>query len=180
MTDDIAYNTDDICPICLDPLTDDTHTMAMPDCKHILHVRCALSAMHYDHRCPVCRHDVVIPHAAPFVPDVFTQFELELAQREMSIRRYQNRKSRLIRRRKSLQKLRDILKHEKRLLTASEKELERTWSVLQRQMWAANADIQGLKLRRRKHQRRVVDLRRRLRGRLDPIIGVPPDEEDEF
>jgi peptidoglycan hydrolase CwlO-like protein len=110
---------------------------------------------------------------------MFTQFELELAQRETSIRRYQNRKSRLIRRQKSLQKLRNQLKQEQRSFVLSEKELERKWNVLQRQMWSTDAEIKQLKLRRRRHHRRVVDLTRRLRGRLDPIIGLPPDEADE-
>ena len=179
MTDDGIDEDDNLCPICLDPLTDDVDTLHMPECRHHLHVRCALSAIHYDGRCPVCRHDVVVPRPVPLTTDIFTQFELELAQREATIRRYQNRKSRLIRRQKSLQKLRDQLKQEQRSFVLSEKDLERKWNIMQRQMWSTNAEIKQLKLRRRKHQRRVVDLTRRLRARLDPIIGLPPDEVED-
>lgn len=151
----------------------------MPDCKHRLHVRCALSAIHYSRRCPVCRNDAVVPPTVESSGlDIFTQFELELAEHEASVRRYQSRRSRMIRGRNSLKKLRERLQQEKRLFGLSERELDRTWTAMQRQLWATDPKIQGLKLQRRKHQRRVLDMTRRLRRRLDPAIGLPPDEDD--
>lgn len=175
----VESEDDNLCPICLDDMTDETQTLLMPDCQHRLHVRCALSAMHYDGRCPICRNDtVVLPRTVPMGNDIFTQFEMELAEREAIHRRYQNRRSRIIRRRNSLKKLRDQLKTEKQLFCLAEKELDRTWTMMQRDMWTTNPKLLTLKLQRRKHQRRVCDLKRRLRGRLDPMIGPPPDEDD--
>lgn len=110
--------------------------------------------------------------------DIFTQFEQELAEREGTMRRYQNRRSRLIRARDSLKKMREKLNVERRSCHAAERDLERAWNLMQRRLWMTNDEIRALKLRRRKHQRRVTDLSRRLRQRLDPVIGPPPDDND--
>ena len=166
----------DVCPICLDCIMEG-ESLVMPGCKHKLHVQCALDAVQYDGRCPVCRNTVVQTRRTPMAPDIFTQFEQELAERERMVRRYQNRRSRLIRSRNSLKKMREKLKIERRSCHAAERDLERAWNLMQRQLWMTNNEIHALKMRRRKHQRRVSDLSRRLRQRLDPVIGPPPESD---
>ena len=169
---------EDSCPICLDALAA-SECLRMPDCGHRIHTRCALHAVQYDGRCPVCRNVAVPTRFVPTAPDIFTQFEQELQQREILVRRYQNRRSRAIRARNSLKRMRDQLKEERRSFEAAERDLERAWRTLQRTWWANDEAIGALKHRRRKHQRRIADLTRRLRGRLDPVIGPPPDEDDD-
>lgn len=173
-----ATHKDDLCPICLEHMADDEEVLKMPDCKHRLHVRCALSAVHYDRRCPVCRHDTLSQLVVSSEPDMVTQFELQLAQHEAFLRAYQRRRSRCIRRRDSLKKLEDRFKNERRCFQQAEKDLDRAWAALQRHLWASDAHIQSLKTIRRRHQRRVGDLSRRLRERLDPVIGPPPSDFD--
>ena len=175
---------DDVCPICLDPFTDDCPPLQMPVCCHQVHVRCALSAAQYDVRCPICRtRDPTIidkheeeTHRA--FPPTVAATTLELAdlyqQHERMQRRYRQRRCATIRRHESLKRLRDRLKVENRMFTSKEKELERTWNRFQRHQWMHNEDIKKIKSERNRMQRRVHDMQKRLDRRIEDLIGEEP------
>lgn len=46
---------DEICVVCCAPMSQDDATLQWPGCVHRFHVTCAMNAVQYDVRCPMCR-----------------------------------------------------------------------------------------------------------------------------
>ena len=166
---------DDVCPICLESLSVSENTLSMPVCGHTVHVSCALNAAQYDTRCPVCRaKDPSIVERSDDGAHIFVHFEELAARHNVSMRRYQRRRADVIRRHDSLKRMRDRLNAERRLFAEVEHQLERQWIALQRNVWQSDATIAEIRQRRKRMQRRVSDLNRRLNARLRSIIGDEP------
>ena len=83
------------------------------------------------------------------------------------MRRYQRRRADVIRRHDSLKRIRDRLNEERRVFAEVEHQLERKWIALQRNVWQSDATIAEIRQRRKRMQRRVSDLNRRLNARLE-------------
>lgn len=162
--------SDDVCPVCLDMLAD-SDTLKLPGCEHVIHVSCALSCAQYDSRCPICRNVTVTPRPQD---DIFTHFEEELTERLTSYRLYRARRGRVIRRRESLKKIKNRLREANREYTFADKQLDREWSKVVRQIWNTNETIKVLKKERQRCQRKRNRYDRQLRERLESLIGEEP------
>lgn len=161
------------CPVCLDSF-EDSNVLSMPICGHRVHVSCALNAAQYDTRCPICRtKDPSISSRSD--DDIFTHIQEITNRHAASLRRYQQRRTRAIRQRDSLKRIRDRLTAERRSFEQVDRELEREWISLQKRQWVSDAKIADIKMRRKKLRRRVTDLNRRLEHRLQLIIGDEPE-----
>lgn len=148
----------------------------MPVCKHRVHVKCALSAAQYDLRCPVCRtRDPALESKQERETRIFSQLQEYAVQREATVQRYQRRRAAVVRTHDSLKKLRDRIKNETRQFMKIERELEKAWFKLQRHAWMHDSTIKDIKNQRRKQQRRVSALTRRMNARLVPYIGEMPE-----
>ena len=167
------------CPVCLGEIGDvhDERVMRMPVCGHLIHTACALSAAQYDTRCPMCRsHDPsIVVREDGSRGDVnaafFVHVESIVSEEDERFRRYQRQRSSAIRRSESLKRLRDRIRAEVRVFRVHERELSQTWYQMQRDAWKNDTTLQALKDKRRKQQRRVTDLNRRLERRVLAYIG---------
>lgn len=166
----------DLCPICLADMPDDAATLRMPVCGHLIHTTCALSAAQYDVRCPVCRtRDPSIETKTDRETRIFSQLEEYATRQDELVRTYKRRRAQVIRRHDSLKRLRDRARDEKRSFALIDIELDREWVRLQRDAWINNETIKDIKNRRRRQQRRLSDINRRLNQRLYPLLGTPPE-----
>lgn len=161
---------EDVCPVCLDPLTE-SDTLRLPGCEHVIHVSCALSCAQYDSRCPICRSVTVAPRPQE---DIFSHFEEELNERLASYRLYRARRGRVIRRRDSLKRIRDRLRDANRAYASADKNLDRAWSKTVRHIWNTDDNINALKKERQRCQRKRSRYERQLRNRLESLIGEEP------
>mgnify|MGYP001971045742 CR=1 FL=1 len=172
----IGDNEANDCPVCLAPLSDPATTMQMPICGHCIHTTCALSAAQYDVRCPVCRtKDPSIESRLERETRIFAQLEEYAARQARLVRSYKRRRAALTRRHASLKKMRNQVREEKKKFSELNTELDRTWIRVQRDRWRNDATIEDIKLRRRRQQRRVHAVSRRLKGRLYSVLGTPPE-----
>ena len=168
------------CPVCLLEIDDmrGGDVMRMPVCGHAVHTACALSAAQYDTRCPMCRTrdpSIVLRRESSTQATLLVQqIETLVAVEDDRWRRYRRQRSNVIRRHASLRKLRDRIRAELRDFRACERELTRAWCDAQRRMWNTDATLQVLKTNRRKKQRRVADLSRRLERRVGSSLGYSP------
>ena len=163
------------CPICLEECVTNEHGchLALPVCGHQMHVQCALTAVQYDGRCPVCRA-LVVPRPTPpdtSHDDILMQIHTEIG---LSIRRYNARRARVVRGSERLKLLRDKIKEERSKYHTTEDVLIRKWRDMQRQIWAQDEELQVLKLSRSKHQRRMNHLSNRMKHEVEDLIGRPP------
>ena len=71
--------------------------------------------------------------------------------------------------------MRNQVREEKKKFSELNTELDRTWIRVQRDRWRNDATIEDIKLRRRRQQRRVHAVSRRLKGRLYSVLGTPPE-----
>ena len=164
------------CPVCLECMDDASAVTLMPVCKHPVHTTCALGAAQYDVRCPICRTQC--PTIQTRVDDdlqIFRHLEEIASQQDTVIRRYRNKRSRIIRRDSKLGRLRDRINVERRAFMGKERELMRVWSKLQRETWMKDEVLCAIRKERRVHQRRVNDMLRRLNASVHAEIGPPPD-----
>ena len=159
----------DSCPICLDSL-DAEESLNMPNCGHIVHVRCALESVQYDARCPLCRCETVTPRR----DDFFARFEADLQERVAIHRRYQTNRSRVIRRHNSLRKIRDRIREAERAYNDADRELDKQWTNALKVIWTEDEMIKALKIQRTRCQRRLSRYKLQLRRRLEPMIGEEP------
>lgn len=167
----------DTCPVCLDPLNSNENLMCMPVCMHRVHTKCALKAAQYDIRCPICRtQDPEITSKQEEDAMVYTNLERLAHEYDRHIRTYNRRRARMIRKHSRLARLRDQVKHEKKMFEMKERELEREWFHVQRVSWKNHPEIVRLKNERRKMQRRTSALCKRLEGELEAEIGPRPDD----
>ena len=49
---------EDVCPICLDPLSDGSPVCMLRPCTHMFHCSCISKNKEYESRCPMCRSDI--------------------------------------------------------------------------------------------------------------------------
>ena len=167
------------CPICLEFIdtADASNFLSVPGCQHKMHVACALECAHHGTRCPVCRHEFIQENAAP-EPDaennILFRFEQELQERAASYRVYQMRRSRLIRRRNSLKKLRDRLRDANRSYAEADRILDKEWTKAVKTAWMTDPKVCEAKLKRKRCQDRRNRYDRQLRNRLEPMIGAEP------
>jgi hypothetical protein len=161
------------CPICLEDVTDENGShLALPVCGHEMHVQCALTAVQYDGRCPVCRA-LVVPRPTPpdtSNDDLLMQIHAEI---DLSIRRYNARRARLVRGNERLKLLRDKMKEERKKYLTTEDALIRRWRDMQRQMWAQDQELQQLKVERNRHRRRMNLFSKRMKHGVEDLIGRP-------
>lgn len=169
------HSQHDTCPVCLESLNDQPF-LCMPVCKHPIHISCALGAAQYDVRCPVCRtKDPLIETKQDRETRMFTQLEEYATQQENLVNQYQRRRTNIIRKNPSLQKMRNRMRENERHFSKLDKELDRTWSKLQRRMWMEHETILDIKRRRNKARTRYNVDRRKLDSRLVPLIGDAPE-----
>lgn len=160
-----------LCPVCLEALADQP-TLQLPGCLHAVHVACALQSAQYDTRCPICRNQCVAPRERD---DVYAHIGRELQERIAAHRLYQSRRNRLIRRRESLRRLRERLRHANRAYVAADKELDKVWSQALREVWTTHPAIMALRKVRESCLRRRSRYDRELRRRLADVLGDPPE-----
>lgn len=172
-----------VCPICLDDILDGggaPPALSLPYCGHKMHIRCALMAIRHDNRCPVCRSHVVPatesvepdpPLPAQVQEELLLQIESELNR---MIRRYRDRRARLVRNNEQLRELKRKLDEEQRQYRSTEDELIRTWKQAQRRLWSEDEALQVLKTKTTKHRRQVTRMTKRLRQKVEDAIGRPP------
>ena len=165
-----------VCPICLDDLDDAGTTMCMPTCNHRVHTWCALQAAQYDVRCPVCRHkdERVSSRSDQESSDVFSQLESIADVHNGNVRRYRQRRARVIGRSNSMRRTRDHANASRRKLHENSKQIDRAWCGIQREAWNTNDTILALRKERTRHQRRYNYHNRKLEDRLNELIGSPP------
>ena len=167
------------CPICLDFIHDDDNFLKMPQCFHKIHTLCALKAVKYDARCPICRtKDPELTHseAQEEHAQVYTHLERLAEEHDSMLKRYKRRRAREIKKNSRLTRLRDRLNEEKKCFVQKEKELEREWLLLQKNNWKHDKLINSLKNERKKHQRRTNSLCKRLENEIETILGPKPDD----
>jgi hypothetical protein len=56
----MSKNNDNICPICLDILTD-TNIITRTICNHLFHTKCLNLNKKYNNQCPTCRTQFAPP-----------------------------------------------------------------------------------------------------------------------
>lgn len=165
------------CPICLDCVEADDKSLCMPVCMHRVHTVCALKAAQYDSRCPVCRtREPTLTSRQEDDLEMYANIERIANEQEIEVRRYQQRRARVIRKHSRLRHIRDRLNDEKKRYASKEKELERTWVQMQRECWKSNEAIQRLKQERRVHQRRTNSLCKKLDNEVETILGPKPED----
>lgn len=162
------------CPICLESL-DEQESLAMPQCAHRLHVRCALSAAQYDVRCPVCRatDPLVTPKVSDF-DQTIQQIELLAQEHHAEVRRYRQRRARACCRRPSLRELREQSRVAAREFAQANRTLERAWHAKQRVLWREDAELLALRRERQRALARMTRTQRRLDAQLVPLVGEAP------
>ena len=167
--------SEDVCPVCLEPLsTSQNDVMNLPNCGHAIHVTCALINVRYDSRCPVCRTFTIEQPPRPN-EDAYIRFENELNERLVAYRLYRSRRSRAIRRCKNLRDIQVRLKEAQRAYAMIDRQLDREWSKIVRELWKTDKHISALKKERQLCLRRRSRYERQLRERLEPLIGDEPD-----
>lgn len=165
----------EVCPVCLECLAE-RPLLRMPVCQHPIHVTCALGAAQYDVRCPVCRtQDPTIETKQDRDTRLFDQLEEYAQQQERIASRHQRRRADVIRTHPSLSKIRNRMRENERLFVKLDKELDRTWSRLQRRMWSEHETVVDMRRQRNRARNRYNADRRKLDARLAPLIGEAPE-----
>ena len=165
----------DVCPICLEAISDTDNVLCMPICMHRVHTKCELKAAQYDSRCPICRtKDPELTTRQDDDVEIYTNLEQLVHEHERSMRQYNQKRCRVIRQNSKLYSLREQLKRERRLMVESDKRLDQTWLRIQRDIWKNNTDLVGLKKERRVHQNRANYLYKKLEAKLEETVGPRP------
>lgn len=164
----------EMCMICMTEIVE--NGLVLPTCVHSFHVECALTAIQYDNRCPVCRTPSVEAreYAAPSLFTMETSYEDLVLEQENSVRTYNRRKSRVIKRSVSLSKLQQKLKDERSTLRLLERDIDRAWFKLQKELWSQDEHIQTMKGERKKRMRRMRYFEKKIGDRILPLIGDEP------
>lgn len=167
----------DICPICLDIISDSDNFLLMPICNHKIHTLCELKAAQYDSRCPVCRtKDGSLTTRQEDDMQMYTNLERIAEEQDTEIRKYKRKRARVIRKHSRLTRLRDKLNEEKKTYNKTEKELERVWIQVQKDSWKNDEKLKKLKLERKKYQRRANSLCKKLESEVEDIVGPKPED----
>lgn len=149
--------------------------MRMPICNHVVHVSCALNAAQYDVRCAICRtRDPNIESKYEREQRIFAQLQQYASLQEATNRRYNRRKSRVVRNSESLRKLKERLRTVQREFADIERKLDRSWTVATRSVWNTDAEINSIRNERRKYQRKLSNLSRQFDKKLQDRIGQAP------
>jgi len=168
---------EELCPICLDPICTTDNVLYMPICAHKIHTKCELAAAQYDTRCPVCRtKDPDLTSKPEEEMQMFTNLEQLADEHDRFVRKYQRKRTRTINKHSKLGRIREKLKKERKAFNDVEKELEKKWVRLQKEMWNNNPDIKHLKNERKKYQRKTNCLCKKLESELEDKIGPKPDD----
>tara|TARA_B110000008_G_C16933608_1_gene549711 strand:- start:846 stop:1439 length:594 start_codon:yes stop_codon:yes gene_type:complete len=179
--DNIVCNVcedDDTCPICLLPFGDNDNILSMPICGHKIHTKCELKAAQYDSRCPLCRtKDPEITSRQDDDVAMYTNLENLANEHAENLRKYQRKRSRILKKHSHLGKLRDKLKSERKAYDDKERELEKHWMNIQRITWNSDPNIVRLKDERKKLQRKSNQLYRKLEKELLDKCGPKPDTD---
>ena len=178
------------CVVCMESLA--THpSVGMPECGHMVHVHCLVSAAQYDPRCPACRtvgrHVRVRDFAAgtsstatgPSLDSLLSwdQLDTEYVAWHEARRRYAARRRRVLRRRPDLHEIYVALRDVQRLAKRETSALDRVYQRECRVAWRTHPDVLARRESLRKLQRREATLKSSLRE-LDEELG--PEPEDAF
>lgn len=170
-------NVKQTCMICMTDIVD--RELVLPNCTHAFHVACALTAIQYDNRCPICRVPSVVARNDDATDEsgfslIESSFEELRLRQDSIVRSYQRRKSRYIQKSVSLSKLKFNLKTEKTNLRVIEQDIDKFWFKMQKEMWSNDANIRLMKNERKKRMRKVRYLEKRMFDRIVPVLGDEP------
>lgn len=164
------------CPICLESILEHDNVLCMPVCMHKIHTSCELKAAQYDARCPVCRSkDPNLTSRQDDDAAMYSNLERLAHEHEQQVRRYNRKRSDMIKKHSKLKHIRDQLKTQKQSYISKEKELQKQWMKLQRECWNNDPEIAKLKEERKKYLRRTSFLCKKLEQEIEDKIGPRPD-----
>ena len=152
------------CPICLEPLENDSTALS---CSHRFHTACIVRSLRISSACPMCRDD---PHASPEAPEAGEMVEPAYGAYVTRRNRLARSNAEVRRLRAAVHRARDVLGQRRETLRLAEREVERRMA---RDPAVASA--------RRAHsaaQRNLTRMRKRYRTTTESLIGPAPSLED--